>query len=135
MLNFTQFEVEWAEDCEYDYVLVNSRNGTYGRYCGQRNAVETEAPPDKPLIIHDTNMLVEFHTDFSNEVAQHGFEAHFAAVDMDECATDNGDCNHFCHNFIGGYYCSCKMGYQLSDDKKTCIGKSSTLIKNDLTFF
>ncbi len=30
---------------------------------------------------------------------------------------------HFCNNYIGGHYCSCKIGYLLDKDKKSCIGK------------
>jgi len=127
MLNFTQFQLEWVDDCEYDYVVVKSKNGTFGKYCGQRN-VEVEEPksraaaPKDPLFIYDSRLEVDFHTDYSNENEVHGFEAHFAAIDIDECLLDNGGCSHFCHNFIGGYYCSCKMGYRLARDKKSCIG-------------
>ena len=34
----------------------------------------------------------------------------FAAIfftDKDECATNNGGCQHVCRNTIGAYYCSC----------------------------
>lgn len=47
---------------------------------------------------------------------------------MDECS-DRGDededliCDHFCHNFIGGYYCSCRYGYLLHTDNRTCRGE------------
>jgi len=35
----------------------------------------------------------------------------FVAVsDKDECATDNGGCQHICRNTIGAYYCSCQQG-------------------------
>ncbi len=30
--------------------------------------------------------------------------------DKDECATDNGGCQHICRNTIGAYYCSCQQG-------------------------
>lgn len=124
MLNFTQFELEWETKCGFDFVLVRSKNGTFGKFCGQRNLVEPpkpELPPKQPLMIHSNDIEVELETDFSNDVEVHGFEAHFAAIDVDECANDNGGCNHFCHNFIGGYYCSCKIGYRLRKDMKTCI--------------
>ncbi|XP_034021443.1 mannan-binding lectin serine protease 1, partial [Thalassophryne amazonica] len=45
------------------------------------------------------------------------------SADVDECA-DSGDedllCDHFCHNYIGGYYCSCRYGYLLHTDNRTC---------------
>ena len=33
---------------------------------------------------------------------------HFS--DKDECATNNGGCQHICRNTIGAYYCSCHQG-------------------------
>ncbi|KAK3083345.1 hypothetical protein FSP39_020255 [Pinctada imbricata] len=39
------------------------------------------------------------------------------------CTIDNGGCHQTCTDLDkGGYYCSCKEGYQMSrEDKKTCI--------------
>ena len=138
MLNFTQFELEWEVDCKYDYVMVRSTNGTYGKYCGQRYLAEPpkpELPPKDPLIIHAQSAKVELHTDFSNEIEVHGFEAHFTAIDVNECKKNNGGCNHFCHNFLGGFYCSCKIGYRLGNDMKTCIGKKFCKWGHTFLFF
>lgn len=46
-----------------------------------------------------------------------------SATDYNECEDDpeNG-CTHFCHNWIGGYHCSCRHGYYLDADKHTCTG-------------
>lgn len=50
--------------------------------------------------------------------------AHYRAVDVDECQGDDEDdedvCDHFCHNFLGGHYCSCRYGYLLHSDNRTC---------------
>ncbi|MEQ2166029.1 hypothetical protein GOODEAATRI_023335 [Goodea atripinnis] len=46
-----------------------------------------------------------------------------ASADVDECSQRSDEdqlCDHFCHNFIGGYYCSCRYGYQLHTDNHTC---------------
>ena len=41
-------------------------------------------------------------------------------TDIDECLTKNGDCDHKCHNYQGGRYCSCHTGYRLREDGKSC---------------
>ena len=37
-------------------------------------------------------------------------------LDIDECQTINGGCEHNCSNTEGSFYCSCGDGYQLSND-------------------
>ena len=34
-------------------------------------------------------------------------------IDIDECISDNGGCDHNCTNTDGSYYCSCNDGYSL----------------------
>lgn len=35
--------------------------------------------------------------------------------DKDECAQDNGGCQHECVNTFGSYLCRCRNGYRLHD--------------------
>lgn len=50
----------------------------------------------------------------------------FATLDYDECRDDpEAGCTQFCHNFIGGYYCSCRHGYHLTEDQRTCTGTNA----------
>lgn len=57
------------------------------------------------VITSEGNSLrLEFLSD--NSVQKNGFAAIFF-TDKDECATDNGGCQHVCRNTIGAYYCSC----------------------------
>ncbi|XP_059195168.1 low-density lipoprotein receptor isoform X2 [Centropristis striata] len=40
--------------------------------------------------------------------------------DKNECLTKNGGCSHFCTDLTVGFNCSCRTGYFLKTDKKTC---------------
>ena len=43
---------------------------------------------------------------------------------MDPCLQDNGGCQQRCTSYSGGEaVCQCYAGYQLTHDKRTCIGK------------
>lgn len=47
----------------------------------------------------------------------------FAAIfftDMDECANNNGGCQHECKNTIGSYQCSCHNGFTLHENGHDC---------------
>ena len=41
-------------------------------------------------------------------------------IDINECLTNNGDCQHYCVNTMGSYHCECMEGYD-SDDN-SCKG-------------
>ena len=41
--------------------------------------------------------------------------------DIDECSSSNGGCAHNCHNSVGGHECSCRDGYALREDNRTCV--------------
>lgn len=43
-------------------------------------------------------------------------------TDIDECQTYNGGCDHSCKNTVGSFDCSCKKGFKLLTDEKTCQG-------------
>ena len=40
--------------------------------------------------------------------------------DVDECAVNNGGCQHECKNVIGAYVCSCHNGFTLHDNGHDC---------------
>lgn len=42
-------------------------------------------------------------------------------VDINECAIENGFCEHICTNTYGSYFCSCDAGYRLYR-KRFCEG-------------
>ena len=44
-------------------------------------------------------------------------------TDRDECALGISGCNQYCTNTNGSYVCSCYVGYQISSNNRTCVGK------------
>lgn len=40
--------------------------------------------------------------------------------DMDECAVNNGGCQHECKNTPGSYECTCNNGFTLHENKHDC---------------
>ncbi|XP_033486236.2 mannan-binding lectin serine protease 1 isoform X1 [Epinephelus lanceolatus] len=122
-LYFSHFDLEPSYLCEYDYVKVEAEGEVLALFCG-REETDTETVPAQQVITSPRNSLsVIFRSDFSNEERYSGFMAHYSAVDMDECSERSDEdllCDHFCHNYIGGYYCSCRYGYLLHSDNRTC---------------
>lgn len=44
-------------------------------------------------------------------------------LDLNECETLNGGCEHQCKNTNGSYICECNKGFSLNGNGKTCSGK------------
>lgn len=116
-LNFTHFDLEGekAQECEYDYVEIRSpiSEGKYvknGLYCGTNQAFSVTSIAN--------SMRIEFHSD--NSIQKKGFSANYF-IDRDECATNNGGCQHICTNSIGSYQCSCNNGFILHENKHDCL--------------
>lgn len=43
-------------------------------------------------------------------------------IDINECESNNGGCDHICTNTESSYTCSCNSGYQLESDEHKCTG-------------
>ncbi|XP_036314529.1 complement C1r subcomponent [Pipistrellus kuhlii] len=132
-LVFWQFDLEPSEGCFYDYVKISADKKTLGRFCGQLGSPLGNPPGEKAFISEGNKMLLTFHTDFSNEengtvMFYKGFLAYYQAVDLDECASQQNTveknpqprCQQLCHNYVGGYFCSCRPGYELQKDGHSC---------------
>ena len=46
-------------------------------------------------------------------------------TDINECATNNGNCAQNCSNTVGSYLCSCGVGYIINANNRTCTGELS----------
>ncbi|XP_031735363.1 mannan-binding lectin serine protease 1-like isoform X2 [Anarrhichthys ocellatus] len=127
-LSFSHFDLEPSYLCEYDYIKVEAEGEELALFCG-REQTDTEAVPAQRIITSPRNSLsLLFSSDFSNEERYSGFVAHYSAVDVDECSEQTDEvllCDHLCHNYIGGYYCSCRHGYLLHSDNRTCRGEAA----------
>ncbi|KAH0624233.1 hypothetical protein JD844_007837 [Phrynosoma platyrhinos] len=103
--------------------MVESEDQVLATFCG-REATDTEQTPGQQAILSPGSyMSLTFRSDFSNEERFTGFDAHYTAVDIDECLEKSDEelaCDHHCHNYIGGFYCSCRFGYILHSDNRTC---------------
>ncbi|XP_032226040.1 mannan-binding lectin serine protease 1 isoform X1 [Nematostella vectensis] len=117
-IRFTDFDVESFFKCEYDWVMMRANNRSSKKYCGNKSKHNPYKP--RTLTAPGNEASLVFHSDYSNEEKYIGFSAHFVAIDPDECATRNGGCDHHCHNYLGGHYCSCRAGYRLQQDKVSC---------------
>lgn len=47
----------------------------------------------------------------------------YYSIDINECAANNGGCAHNCQNTVGSFRCSCRTGYTLSSNGRSCNGK------------
>ncbi|XP_046939050.1 mannan-binding lectin serine protease 2 [Lynx rufus] len=122
-LYFTHFHLELSYLCEYDFVKLSSGTKVLATLCGQESTDTERAPGNDTFYSPASSLDVTFHSDYSNEKPFTGFEAFYAAEDIDECQVPPGEappCHHHCHNHLGGFYCSCRAGYVLHRNKRTC---------------
>ncbi|XP_038604804.1 mannan-binding lectin serine protease 1 isoform X1 [Tachyglossus aculeatus] len=122
-LYFMHFDLESSYLCEYDYVKVEAEDQELATFCGKETTDTEQAPGQQVVLSPGPFMSITFRSDFSNEERFTGFDAHYTAVDVDECTEKSDEelsCDHYCHNYIGGYYCSCRFGYILHSDNRTC---------------
>ena len=43
--------------------------------------------------------------------------------DINECVENRDNCEQLCNNRAGAFTCSCRSGYQLDSDGRSCTGK------------
>ncbi|XP_055699503.1 dorsal-ventral patterning protein tolloid isoform X2 [Phlebotomus papatasi] len=112
-LKFQSFEVENHDTCMYDFVEIRDGDSAdsklIGVFCGYK------VPPD--IRASGNKLFVKFVSDGSVQKA--GFSATYMK-EIDECEVLEHGCQHECINTLGGYECSCHIGYELRSDRKMC---------------
>ena len=54
---------------------------------------------------------------------------HNLDLDVNECETLNGGCDHQCNNTAGSFICTCRKGFFLDGNGTACIGKFGVKIE------
>jgi hypothetical protein len=62
------------------------------------------------------------HGLWKNLTAYDNFLKLFGVAEFDECALQTHGCEQNCVNTLGGYECSCRIGFELHSDGKHCEG-------------
>ncbi|KAI9999733.1 hypothetical protein NQD34_011576 [Periophthalmus magnuspinnatus] len=113
--------VKRLEDERNVEIKVYSNGNLISVLCGTVGFEELQRSVNPSLSSAPGGCLnVSFYSDFSNNQRHSGFRGFYTIQDYDECEDPDNRCSQFCHNFIGGYYCSCRHGYNLDGDNHTC---------------
>ncbi|MEQ2256842.1 hypothetical protein ILYODFUR_028294 [Ilyodon furcidens] len=121
-IRLIHLDLENSQDCENDAVKILSNGNRIAVLCGKKEYEELQDTVN-PLLFSSPGgcLTLLFHSDYSNTKRHTGFKGFYTLQDFNECEDDlNNECTQFCHNFIGGYRCSCRHGYHLAQDKHTC---------------
>uniref|UniRef100_A0A3Q2QM99 Mannan-binding lectin serine protease 2 n=1 Tax=Fundulus heteroclitus TaxID=8078 RepID=A0A3Q2QM99_FUNHE len=120
-IRLIHLDLENSHDCENDAVKVLSDGDLLAVLCGTKEYEELQEAVN-PLLLSSPGgcLTLLFHSDYSNTKRHTGFRGFYTLQDFDECEDENNECTQFCHNFVGGYHCSCRHGYHLAEDKHTC---------------
>ncbi|KAG7216990.1 hypothetical protein INR49_001644 [Caranx melampygus] len=120
-IRLMHLDLEDSRDCENDGVKISSNGNLISVLCGKREFEELQSTVN-PLLISSPGgcLSLSFYSDYSNTKRYTGFRGFYTVQDFDECDDPENGCTQFCHNFVGGYHCSCRHGYHLAEDKHTC---------------
>ncbi|XP_034409661.1 mannan-binding lectin serine protease 2-like [Cyclopterus lumpus] len=121
-IKLMHLDLEDSQDCENDAIKVFSNGHLISVLCGKREFEDLQSTVNPSLVSSPGGCLsLTFHSDYSNTKRHTGFRGFYTDHDFDECKDDpDNGCTQFCHNYIGGYHCSCRHGYYLDVDKHTC---------------
>uniref|UniRef100_A0A8C6UX14 Complement component 1, s subcomponent n=1 Tax=Neogobius melanostomus TaxID=47308 RepID=A0A8C6UX14_9GOBI len=120
-IQLMHLDLEDSYQCENDAVKVTSNGNLISVLCGKKPFEELQSSVNPQLRSRPGGCLyLSFHSDYSDHHRHAGFRGFYTTQDYDECEDPENSCTQFCHNYIGGYYCSCHHGYHLDRDNHTC---------------
>ncbi|KFM59925.1 Tolloid-like protein 1, partial [Stegodyphus mimosarum] len=123
-LTFQAFEVEYHDNCAYDFVEIRDglelHSPLLARLCGYKIPEEVRSISNK--------MLIRFFSDSS--IRKMGFSATFV-TEIDECSGFKHGCQQKCINTVGSYRCECDIGYELHSDGKRCEDACGGILKGE----
>ncbi|XP_060776963.1 mannan-binding lectin serine protease 2 [Neoarius graeffei] len=120
-LTLLHLDLENSYECENDALKISEDQNLLATLCGTVTPEELQASVNPSLHSSSGGCLsLTFQSDYSNPERHAGFKAFYTTKDVDECWENDVSCSHFCHNYIGGYSCSCKPGYYLDEDQHEC---------------
>lgn len=117
-IQLIHLDLEDSHQCENDGVKVFSNGTLISVLCGRKPLEELQSSELRSS--PGGCLSLSFYSDYSNHHRHAGFRGFYTTEDYDECEDPENSCTQFCHNFIGGYYCSCRHGYYLDSDNHTC---------------
>ncbi|XP_036434174.1 complement C1s subcomponent-like [Colossoma macropomum] len=120
-LTLIHLDLENSTLCEHDALMIFIDRHLNMSLCGSMSFKELQSSVNPHLRSTSGGCLsIQFRSDVSLPQVHAGFNALYQTRDVDECASQNHQCSHFCYNFIGGFRCSCPHGYLLKPDNHTC---------------
>ncbi|XP_045574701.1 mannan-binding lectin serine protease 2 [Salmo salar] len=121
-LTLTHLDMEDSDGCENDALEIFADGKQIALQCGEMSFEDLDSTVNPSLLSSVEGCLsLSFRSDYSNTKRHTGFRGFYMLQDFDECEEDpDNGCTQFCHNYIGGYLCSCRLGYHLDTDGHTC---------------
>ncbi|KAM6968312.1 mannan-binding lectin serine protease 1-like [Aplochiton taeniatus] len=121
-LNLIHLDLENSPGCEHDALEISADGHQLIVLCGKMSFRDLKSQINPTLVSPAGGCLsLLFHSDYSNTQRHTGFRGFYTIQDYNECEEDpDHGCSQFCHNYIGGFRCSCKPGYHLDQNGQIC---------------
>ncbi|CAB3400845.1 unnamed protein product [Caenorhabditis bovis] len=111
-IEIVYFHLEHHKECIYDRLIL-----TEGAKPNELSETLCGLVENKTIITKSNQVAMRFFSD--NSVQKTGFEIRFSK-ELNECATDKNNCQHYCVNIVGGFRCECRVGFSLSKNGYSC---------------